>query len=66
MLPLAAKFIARGEPDKAARMAAMLGAPPDLAPLDALNAVLSAISGHDASRSLVDRYLQVVAALARN
>lgn len=66
MLPLAAKFIARGEHDKAAMMAAMLGAPPDLAPLDALNAVLSAINGHEASRSLVDRYLQVVATLARN
>lgn len=63
MLPLAAKFVARGMNDKAAAMAAMLGASPDLAPLDGLRAVLSSIDGHDATRELVDRYLRVVEAL---
>jgi Nucleotidyltransferase domain len=65
MLPLAAKFIARGANDKAASIAAMLGAPPDTAVLDGLRSVFSSISGHDETRILVDRYLQVVEALAR-
>ena len=66
MLPLAAKFIARGVNDKAASMAAMLGAPPDMAALDGLRAIFSSISGHDKTRILVDRYLQVVEALTRH
>jgi hypothetical protein len=65
MLPLAAKFIARGANDKAASMAAMLGAPPDMAALDGLRAVFSSIKGHDQTRILVDRYLQVVEALTQ-
>jgi hypothetical protein len=63
MLPLAAKFVARGREDKAASMAVMLGAPPHLVPLDGLRAVLDSVSGHDEVRALVDRYLRVVAAL---
>jgi hypothetical protein len=66
MLPLAAKFIARGVNDKAASMAVMLGAPPDMAALDGLRAVFSSIRGHDKTRILVDRYLQVVEALTRH
>lgn len=64
MLPLAAKFVARGAADKAAALAAMLGAPPDTDALDGLRSVFSAISGHDETRILVDRYLQVVDALS--
>lgn len=64
MLPLAAKFVARGANDKAVSMAAMLGAPPHLAPLAGLRAVLSSIGGHDRARDLLDRYLQVVEVLA--
>jgi hypothetical protein len=42
------------------------GAPPDLAALDGLRAVFSSIKGHDQTRILVDRYLQVVEALTRH
>lgn len=65
MLPLAAKFVARGVNDKAVSMAAMLGAPPGMAALDGLRVVFSSIRGHDKIRILVDQYLQVVEALAR-
>ncbi len=63
MLPLAAKFVARGENDKAVSMAVMLGAPPGTGALNGLRVVLSAVRGHDKTRILVDRYLQVVEAL---
>jgi hypothetical protein len=65
MLPLAAKFVARGMNDKAASMAAMLGAPPDMAALDGLRVVFSSARGPEQARVLVDLYLQVVEALAR-
>jgi predicted nucleotidyltransferase len=42
------------------------GAPPDMAALDGLRAVFSSIKGHDQTRILVDRYLQVVEALTRH
>lgn len=64
MLPLAAKFVARGDAEAAVAMAAMLGAPAHLQPLDALVAVLSRIPGHTVARDRVEHYLQVVGALA--
>lgn len=66
MLPLAAKYVARRDPDTAAAMAAMLGAPSHLDPLDSLAAVLSRIQGHPTVRDRVCRYLQVVADLANS
>ena len=72
MLPLAAKFVARGQDDKAAGMAAMLGAAPGMPPLTALRTVFDAIGGadpgrdHAEARRLVERYLEVVEALGRN
>ena len=72
MLPLAAKFVARGQDDTAAAMTAMLGAASDLPPLKALRAVFDAVGGsdpgreHAEARRRVDRYLEVVEALSRN
>ena len=63
MVPLAAKFVARGRHEHAAAMAAMLGAPPDPSPLEGLRSVLSPIRGHARARRLVERYLEVVAAI---
>lgn len=60
MIPLAAKFVARGEVDKATAMAAMLGTTPDVA---GLSAVLSQLEGHAVARGLVGRFLEVVGAL---
>ncbi|MEV4894165.1 hypothetical protein AB0K48_32750 [Nonomuraea sp. NPDC055795] len=65
MLPLAAKFIARGQGEAALAMTTMLGAPPDLDPLDGLMTVLSRIAGHATVRDRVERYLQVVSTLVR-
>lgn len=65
MLPLAAKFVARGMWDNAAGMASMLGAPPDLAPLERLRSLLSSVGGHAETRRLVERYLEVVAAITQ-
>lgn len=64
MLPLAAKCVARGDTEAAMAMAAMLGAPAHLPPLDALAAVLSRIPGCAVARDRVEHYLQVVAAFA--
>ncbi|MBR7834717.1 hypothetical protein KDL01_15690 [Actinospica durhamensis] len=66
MLPLAAKFVARGMLEHAAGMAAMLGAPPDPAPLERLRSLLSSVLGHAETRRLVHRYLEVVAAITRD
>ncbi|MEU6794177.1 nucleotidyltransferase domain-containing protein [Nonomuraea wenchangensis] len=63
MLPLAAKFIARRQSGSAVAMATMLGAPPDLDPLDSLTAVLARIIGHATVRERVEQYLQVVKTL---
>jgi hypothetical protein len=57
MLPLAAKFIARADTDKATAMATMLGTTPDV---DGLYAVLSRIEGHETARARVAHYLELV------
>jgi hypothetical protein len=59
MLPLAAKFIARGDFDKATAMAEMLGTTADVL---GLFAVLSRIDGHETARARVAQYLEVVRA----
>jgi hypothetical protein len=67
MLPLAAKFVGRGETAPARAMAAMLGAPPELPPADGLCAVLSRLFQLRVRASLrerVARYLEVARALA--
>ncbi|MDI6105121.1 nucleotidyltransferase domain-containing protein [Actinoplanes sp. NEAU-A12] len=63
MLPLTAKFIARGEHSAAAGMAAMLGIT-DQAPLvDGLRDLLAATPGNAVVRTRIARVLDVVAAL---
>ncbi|ADB29769.1 hypothetical protein Kfla_0648 [Kribbella flavida DSM 17836] len=57
MLPLAAKFVARGDVDKATPMAAMLEITPDAA---GLYAVLARVRGHNTARARVAKYLDVV------
>jgi hypothetical protein len=59
MLPLAAKFIARGDQDNATAMATMLGTTPTVA---GLTAVLEQVKGHETARACVARYLDVVSA----
>lgn len=66
MLPLAAKYVARPDPDAAAAMAAMLGAPSHLDPLESLAVVLSRIQSQPTLRDRVGNYLQVVADLANS
>lgn len=63
MLPLAAKYLARGELEKAAAMASMLDAPSDLETGAGLFAVLSRITGHEEAVAAVRRYLDVVRTL---
>jgi hypothetical protein len=52
MLPLAAKFVARGRHEKAASMAAMLGAPRNLPVLEALRVVFDGIDAVDTANAL--------------
>jgi hypothetical protein len=63
MLPLAAKYLARGELEKAAAMASMLDMPADVGIGAGLYAVLSRIAGHGEAVAAVRRYLDVVSAL---
>jgi hypothetical protein len=64
MLPLAAKYIARGNFEKAAEMASMLHAPSDIHVGAALSVVLSRVEGHETASAVVGRYLDVVRAIA--
>jgi hypothetical protein len=64
MLPLAAKYLARGDLEKAAAMASMLNAPSDVGVAAGLSAVLSRVEGHEAAAAGVRRYLDVVGAIA--
>jgi hypothetical protein len=64
MLPLAAKYIARGNSEKAASMASILDAPTNVGPTAALSDVLSGIKGHEPASALVRRYLEVARAIA--
>jgi hypothetical protein len=64
MLPLAAKYIVRGEVEKAAAMASMLDAPSDVGVGAGLSVVLSRVEGHETASAAVGRYLEVVRALA--
>ena len=64
MLPLAAKYIARGDLEKAAAMASMLNAPSDVGVGAGLSVVLSRVEGHQAASAAVRRYLEVVRAVA--
>ncbi|TCC61213.1 hypothetical protein E0H73_18390 [Kribbella pittospori] len=64
MLPLAAKYLARGDLEKAAAMAAMLDAPTDVGVGAGLSAVLSRVEGHEDASPVVARYLEVVRAVA--
>ena len=64
MLPLAAKHIARGDVEKAAAMASMLGAPSDVGVGAGLSVVLSRVEGHETGATAVRRYLEVVRAIA--
>jgi len=64
MLPLAAKYIARGDLEKAAAMASMLNAPSDVGVGAGLSVVLSRVEGHQAATAAVRRYLEVVRAVA--
>lgn len=64
MLPLAAKHIARGDMEKAAAMASMLGAPSDVGVGPGLSVVLSRVEGHKTAAAAVHRYLEVVRATA--
>ncbi|MEV0284714.1 MULTISPECIES: hypothetical protein [unclassified Kribbella] len=57
---IGAKFVARGEVEKATAMATMLSTTPDVA---GLSAVLSRVEGHEVARALVGRFLEVVGAL---
>lgn len=66
MMPLAAKYIARGEVEKAAAMAAMLDAPNDVGVGAGLSVVLSRVEGHEAASAAVGRYLEVVKAIAES
>ena len=63
MLPLAAKYLARGDLDKAAAMASLLNAPSDVGVGAQLSAVLSRIEGHATASAAVHRYLDVVRAV---
>lgn len=64
MLPLAAKYIARGDSEKAAAMASLLNAPNNVGVGAGLSAVLSRVEGHDQAAAAVGRYLEVVRAIA--
>ncbi|TWD81223.1 hypothetical protein FB561_2329 [Kribbella amoyensis] len=59
MLPLAAKFIARGDADKATAMATMLGTTPTV---EGLRTALPRIGTHETARACVTRYLDLVRA----
>jgi hypothetical protein len=63
MLPLAAKFIARGNTPAATSMAAMLGAPPEPSLLDGLRHLLATTPGDPAVRDRIGRVLDIAAAL---
>lgn len=64
MLPLAAKYIVRGDLEKAAAMASMLDAPSDVGVGAGLAVVLSRVEGHHAASAAVRRYLEVVECIA--
>jgi hypothetical protein len=64
MLPLAAKYIVRGDLEKAAAMASMLDAPSDVGVGAGLHDVLSRVEGHDAASAAVRRLLEVVSVSA--
>jgi hypothetical protein len=63
MLPLAAKYVARGDLERAAAMASMLNAPTDVGVGAALSVVLSRVEGHEIASAAVRRYLEVVRAI---
>jgi hypothetical protein len=64
MLPLAAKYIVRGDLAKAAAMASMLDAPFDVGVGAGLSVVLSRVEGDHAASAAVRRYLEVVESIA--
>lgn len=64
MIPLAAKYLARGDAGSAAAMAQLLHISPDGDVLQGLSRILAKISGHETARQRIVSYLEIVRLLA--